>query len=81
MRQGLRDHDRRMGYRGPLKTVPEKEWAAALAEVDANNAAVLAPSEEPLYQALVVALDDKAGTATVALGCAPEQRASSRSPT
>ncbi len=75
VRQGLRDHDRRMGYRGPLKTVPEKEWAAVLAEVDANNAAVLVPSEEPLYQALVVAIDDKAGAATLALGSAPEQRA------
>jgi penicillin-binding protein 1A len=74
VRKGLRDHDKRMGYRGPLKNVAEKDWPATLAEVDAANAAVLVPSEEPTYQALVVALDDKAGAATLALGSPPEQR-------
>ena len=72
VRRGLRDHDKRMGYRGPLKNVAEKDWPAALAEIDANNASVLVPSEEPAYQALVVALDDK--SATVALGAAADAK-------
>jgi penicillin-binding protein 1A len=74
VRRGLREHDRRMGYRGPVKNVPEKDWAAAEAEIGSANASVLVPAEEELYQALVVNVDDKEQKVTLALG--PEERGS-----
>ncbi len=40
VRQGLRDHDRRSGYRGPIRLVPEEEWPSALEEIAAANAEV-----------------------------------------
>ncbi|HKC49359.1 MAG TPA: PBP1A family penicillin-binding protein [Myxococcota bacterium] len=75
VRRGLREHDRRMGYRGPLRNVPEKDWAGARAEIAAANAAVLEPAEEELRQGLVIALDDKAQKVTLALGPEPDDRA------
>jgi penicillin-binding protein 1A len=75
VRRGLREHDRRMGYRGALRNVPEKDWPAAQAEIGAANAAVLEPAEEELRQGLVIALDDKAEKVTLALGPEPDSRA------
>ncbi|HTO09215.1 MAG TPA: PBP1A family penicillin-binding protein [Myxococcota bacterium] len=75
IRRGLRDHDRRMGYRGPLKNVPEKEWAALEEEIGKTNSAPREPAEEDLYQGLVVALDDAAQKVTLATGPAPTDRA------
>ncbi len=75
VRRGLREHDRRMGYRGPLRNVPEKDWDAAQAEIAAANAAVLEPAEDELRQGLVIALDDKTEKVTLALGPEPENRA------
>ncbi len=71
VRQGLRDHDRRMGYRGPIRNVPKAETEAVLAELGTTNTAV-APGEDPLYRGLVLALDDAKQLVTLALG--PEER-------
>jgi len=71
VRDGLRDHDRRMGYRGPVRNVPQKEWAAVQDEIGASNAAVLEPAEESLRQGLVIEVDDKEQKVTLALG--PEE--------
>jgi penicillin-binding protein 1A len=71
VRQGLRDHDRRMGYRGPIRNVPKAEWAAVQAEIGTANAA-LAPAEDAVQQALVISVDDAAQKIELALG--PEAR-------
>jgi len=75
LRRGLREHDRRTGYRGPLRNVAEKDWAAAEDEIGAANAAVLEPAEEELFQGLVIAVDDAAQKVTLALGPEPKDRA------
>ena len=75
VRRGLREHDRRMGYRGPLRNVPAKDWAAVQAEIGAANGAILEPSEDNLRQGLVIELDDKAQKITLALGPEPTDRA------
>ena len=73
VRKGLRDHDRRMGYRGPIRNVPKAETEAVLAEIATSNAAIV-PGEDPLYRGLVLSLDDAKQTITLALG--PEERTS-----
>ena len=75
VRRGLRDHDRRMGYRGPVRNVAEKDWAVTEAEIGAANAALLEPAEEELRQGLVIAVDDAAQKVTLALGPEPTARA------
>ena len=58
VRKGLRDHDRRSGYRGPLRTVPEEEREAVLAELTLQNGEP--PWEDgDVLQALVIATDDE----------------------
>jgi penicillin-binding protein 1A len=71
VRKGLREHDRRMGFRGPIRNVPKAETEAMLAELGTGNAAI-APGEDPLYRGLVLAVDDGKQSVTLALG--PEQR-------
>ncbi|MFQ5699387.1 MAG: penicillin-binding protein 1A [Myxococcota bacterium] len=71
VREGLRDHDRRTGYRGPLRKVPDSERAAALLEIEAHNGAPPWPSGT-LVRALVTQVDDEAGIATLALGSGVE---------
>ena len=67
VRKGLRDHDRRMGYRGPIRNVPKAEWSAVMAEIAASNAAVV-PAEDATVRALVIAVDDGAQKIELALG-------------
>ena len=67
VRQGLRDHDRRTGYRGPIRQVPEEEWPEVLDEIGQANAAV----EERLgsvIQGLVVEVSDEEERARIRLG-------------
>jgi len=71
VRKGLRDHDRRMGYRGPIRNVPAAEREAVIAEFAASNAAVV-PGEDALYRGLVLSVDDDAQKIELALG--PEER-------
>ena len=75
LRHGLREHDRRSGYRGPLRNVPEKEWGGVLEQIGTSNAALGEPAEEILYQGLVTGLDDAAQKVTLALGPKPADRA------
>ena len=71
VRKGLRDHDRRMGYRGPIRNAPQAEWAAVQAEIGAGNAAVV-PGEDALQRGLVISVDDAAQKVELALG--PDER-------
>ncbi len=73
LRHGLREHDRRMGYRGPIRKVPRAEWAAVQTEIAATNAA-LVPGEDAVLQALVISVDDAAQKVELALS--PEERTS-----
>jgi penicillin-binding protein 1A len=73
VRKGLREHDRRMGYRGPIRNVPKAETEAVLAEIGASNAAVVR-GEDSLHTALVIEIDDARQSVTLALG--PEERTS-----
>jgi penicillin-binding protein 1A len=67
LRHGLRAHDRRRGFRGPIRKVPEAERPAALLELAAFNAAQQ-PGESFVHQGLVTRLDEEAATVHVALG-------------
>jgi penicillin-binding protein 1A len=71
VRRGLRAHDRRMGFRGPLRNVPKAETEAVLAEIATSNGAVV-EGEDPTWRALVLALDNEKQVVTLALG--PEER-------
>ncbi len=71
VRRGLRAHDRRMGYRGPIRNVPKAETEAVLAELATTNGAVV-PAEDPVLRGLVVAVDNEKQLVTLALG--PEER-------
>ncbi len=73
VRKGLRDHDRRMGYRGPIRNVPKTDWPAVMDEIGATNAAIV-PGEDSLHRGLVISVDDTAQRIELALG--PEERTS-----
>jgi penicillin-binding protein 1A len=74
LRHGLRAHDRRRGFRGPIRNVPEAEWPAALAEIATYNADQQ-PGETFLHQGLVTRLDEDAGIVHVATGPNPADEA------
>jgi penicillin-binding protein 1A len=67
LRRGLRAHDRRRGFRGPIRSVPEAERTALLLELAAFNAAQR-PGEVFLHQGLVTRLDAETRSMHVALG-------------
>jgi penicillin-binding protein 1A len=58
VRWGLEEHDRRRGYRGPLRTIPKESWAETLWEIEKSNGAPPWPAGARL-QALVVEVDDE----------------------
>jgi penicillin-binding protein 1A len=67
LRLGLRNHDRRRGYRGASRQVPEEEWPLALEELTEAREG----RDEYLglvVEGLVTEVDDAAGSARVALG-------------
>jgi len=69
VRRGLRDHDHRRGYRGPIRQVPRQEWERAIQELGEQKIAATAPVGEPwLLRGLVVSIDDRAEKATLAIG-------------
>lgn len=66
LRRGLREQDRRQGYRGPLRMVPKDEWPALLEELASNTR----PPPEPggiIVPALVIEVDDKRQLARLSL--------------
>ena len=81
VRQGLRDIDKRQGWRGPVRNIAKREdWPAALAELDGKRG--LAKGKGLLsterIQALVVAVDSAKGRATLAWGADWEKNADLR---
>ena len=55
------DHDRRRGYRGPIRLVKdEAEWPALLEEIEAHNSEIH-EQRGSVIQGLVVALDPSKG--------------------
>ena len=74
VRKGLTDHDKRQGYRGPVRQVEEEDFAAEILELGKKNKLVPALEDPVLDQlpsgvaleGLVTELDNKAHTATVA---------------
>ena len=68
VRAGLRAHDRRRGYRGPIKLVQdETQWPTLLEGIETHNSEIN-ERRESVIQGLVVGIDDEAETATVKLG-------------
>ncbi len=67
VRHGLREHDRRRGFRGPLRTLPAAEWQTAL-ETLAHDNPPEPWADETRLQALVLAVDDGRGAAKLGLG-------------
>jgi penicillin-binding protein 1A len=67
VRGGLREHDRRRGFRGPLRRVPKAEREAALEEIALANAPPPWP-DGTLLEALVTEVDDAKGEAVLSLG-------------
>jgi penicillin-binding protein 1A len=73
VRNGLRAHDRRLGYRGPLQRVPEEGWPEKIAELTETNG--IPPWENGArIRALVVEVDDELEEARLALGEGLETR-------
>jgi penicillin-binding protein 1A len=67
VRAGLRDHDRRRGYRGPKREVPEQEWGAALEAIaEANGEGPW--KDGAVLEALAVEVDDEEERIRLALG-------------
>ncbi len=67
VRKGLRDHDKRSGFRGPLGNVPEARWAEVLVQLaESNSQPSLA--ERGFAQGLVIEIDDDAELARLSLG-------------
>ena len=67
VRRGLRAHDRRSGYRGPIGNVPRDEWAELLAQLGAENEQRPSSSTK-LWRALVMHVDDEANEVRLAVG-------------
>ena len=67
VRRGLRAHDRRTGYRGPIRNVPRDEWAELLAQLGEENEHRSSSSTE-LWRALVMKVDDQANEVRLAVG-------------
>lgn len=67
VRAGLRAHDRRTGYRGPVRVVPEEEWLAVAEELESRfGGEPEAPGD--VVEALVIDSDNKAERIRLALG-------------
>jgi penicillin-binding protein 1A len=67
VREGLRAHDRRQGYRGPIRAVSSDAWPETLAELTKQNGP--GPWDDGArVRALVVELDRKEERARLALG-------------
>jgi penicillin-binding protein 1A len=67
VRKGLREHDRRSGFRGPIRNVPRDEWAELLAQIGEENDQRTAKSPD-LWRALVMSVDDEAQEVRLAVG-------------
>ncbi|MEE8312954.1 MAG: PBP1A family penicillin-binding protein [Myxococcota bacterium] len=67
VRKGLRAHDRRTGYRGPIRNAPRSEWTALLVTLGEENGQRPATSAD-LWRALVMQIDDEAQEARLAIG-------------
>ena len=67
VRTGLRAHDRRTGYRGPIRNVPRNEWAELLAQLGAENEQRPRSNAE-LWRALVMQVDNDAEDVRLAVG-------------
>ncbi len=67
VRKGLRAHDRRAGYRGPIRNVPRYEWAELLAQLGAENEQ-RPSSGADLWRALVMQVDGEANEVRLAVG-------------
>ena len=67
VRRGLRDHDRRTGYRGPVRQAPKEEWPDVLVGIAEANAKV---PRRPgrIVRGLVVEIDDEEERARLDLG-------------
>ncbi len=67
VRKGLREHDQRVGYRGPIREVAPAERAEAIAII-ASEKNPAPPGEPPLLKALVTKVDDEKQSVDLALG-------------
>ncbi len=67
VRKGLRAHDRRTGYRGPIRNVPRYEWTEVLAQLGEESEQRPRTSSD-LWRALVMQVDDEANEVRLAVG-------------
>ncbi len=67
VRKGLREHDRRSGFRGPMRNVPRHEWAELLVQIGEENDQRTATTQD-LWRALVMSVDDDAQEVRLAVG-------------
>ncbi|MEE8556450.1 MAG: penicillin-binding transpeptidase domain-containing protein, partial [Myxococcota bacterium] len=71
VREGLRAHDRRRGYRGPVRSIPVDIWGEFLPELSEANGEPPWPDGKRMY-GLVVEIDMEENQATLALGSGVE---------
>ncbi len=73
VRAGLRDHDHRRGWRGPLRKVKQADRETALEEITVANTAP--PWQDgTLLEAMVTEVDDAKGEALLSLGAHGEAK-------
>jgi penicillin-binding protein 1A len=67
VRTGLRAHDRRTGYRGPIRSAPEDEWLSIAEDLESRFGG---EEEEPgdIVEALVLETDNETERIRLALG-------------
>jgi penicillin-binding protein 1A len=69
VRKGLREHDKRMGYRGPLANHAQAEWPGVIEDLGKNNPVQKAsPGRREVVKALVTSVDDQTQKIALALG-------------
>jgi penicillin-binding protein 1A len=68
VQEGLRAHDRRTGYRGPIRVAPEDEWLGIAEDLESRFSGP--EEEEPgdVVEALVLEVDDRKERIRLALG-------------
>ena len=71
VRTGLRNHDRRSGYRGPIRVVPEEDWLRVAEDLETRFGGTEERTGD-VVEGLVVEVDDKNDVLRLALGLSRE---------
>jgi len=68
VRKGLRDHDRRTGYRGPIRVAPPEQWLTAAEDLESRFGGADEEQSGDVVEGLVLETDNETETIALALG-------------